>query len=76
MIIVLTLISSICLYSKPLPNLICLTLVVTWLAFGQLPLVWDKTVDQEYSIDCITFLFIVVAVFVGVTMAVTSTARV
>ena len=34
LIIVLTLASSICLFCDPLPNLITLTVVITWLAFG------------------------------------------
>ena len=33
-IIILTLASSICLFCDPLPNLIYLGIVVTWLAFG------------------------------------------
>ena len=76
LIIVLALLSSLCLYSNPLPNLIYLTVVVIWLVFGQLPLVWGDEYSGYLNHDNISLVLTVICVFMGVTMAITDTGRV
>ena len=75
LIIILALASSICLFCDPLPNLIYLIVVVTWLAFGQLPLVYGHDLDGTYVWESICLIFVTIAVFAAVTMMVTDSAR-
>ena len=77
LIIVYALLSALCLYSNPLPNLIYLSVVVVWLVLFQLPLVWgNNEFSGTLSHEGISLALTVIFVFIGVTMVITDTGRV
>ena len=59
--------SSLCLFCDALPNLIYLAIVLTWLAFGQMPLVYGSEVllDGEYIWESLVLIFVVLVIFIG-----------